>query len=163
MRNNSLIDDVKKKVLKKEINKLASAIGGQNYFLKLIEELRTEKIHPLMSKRAYFKYSNGRVEWNKVIYQDKVKLLLDILRNSTFGQNIMLEEGQKRYKSVLNLLKTLKPIRFRVIPKNIKNGAGFTIMPLEIIDSKTTTINFMFLVIFILPVHIVKKYLIARK
>ena len=42
MTNYSLIDDATKEVLKKEINNLASSIGGKNHFLQLIEEIRMD-------------------------------------------------------------------------------------------------------------------------
>ncbi len=158
MTNYSLIDDATKEVLKKEINNLASSIGGKNHFLQLIEEIRMERPHALMSKQASFKYKYGKVKWEKVLYRDKVRLLLEILKkNNGNNQNLMLEKGKKRYKTTLNLLRALGPMRFKVEPKNNNDGPGFVIAPLEIIDSKTTIINFMFEVIFFLPAYTVKQ------
>ena len=158
MTNYSLIDDVLKEKFKKEINNLANSVGGKNYFLQLIEEIRMQRPHVLISKEACFKYKYGKVKWEKVLYRDKVRLLLEILKkNNTNNQNLMWEKGQKRYKITLNLLRTLGPMRFKVEPKNNNDGPGFYISPLDIIDSKTTNINFMFEAIFFLPAHTVKQ------
>ena len=64
----------------------------------------------------------------KVLYRDKVILLLDLMEsNGPQNQNLMFEKGKKRYKSTLNLLRTIGPIRFKVEPKNNKDGPGFEI------------------------------------
>jgi hypothetical protein len=76
--------------------------------------------------------------------------------------NIFPKEGIKGYKSILNLLRTLKPITFNVQPKNKKDGPGFTIQPFDIIDEKTTFINPLFEAVFFSPVYQVKKILNAK-
>ena len=76
--------------------------------------------------------------------------------------NIFPKEGIKGYKSILNLLRTLKPITFNVQPKNKKDGPGFTIQPFNIIDEKTTFINPLFEDVFFSPVYQVKKILNAK-
>jgi len=54
-------------------------------------------------------------------------------------------------------------MKFVVSPKNTKDGKGFSISPIEIIDSKTCRLNFMFEVLFFLPVSLVKKIYIGPK
>ena len=44
------LDDLTKQNLKKEINEYALALGGKNHFLHLLEEIRKERHHPLMTK-----------------------------------------------------------------------------------------------------------------
>jgi len=165
MTNYNSLNEIVKEELKKEINYLANSIGGKNHFLQLIEEIRIEKPHALMSKHASFKYKYGKVKWEKVLYRDKVKLLIQLLKNNNNNnnQNLMLEEGQKGYKTNLNLLRTLSPMRFTVEPKNNNDGPGFIIAPLKIIDSKTTIINVMFEAIFFLPTYLVKNFFNASK
>jgi hypothetical protein len=63
----------------------------------------------------------------------------------------------KGYKSILNLLRALKPITFNVQPKNRKDGLGFMVHPFDLIDDKTTIINPLFEAIFFEPVYKVKK------
>jgi hypothetical protein len=82
---------------------------------------------------------------------------MDILRNNLNDRNLMFEKGNKRYKSVLNLLRTLGPMKFNFKPKNNNDGEGFTLQPLELIDQKTTRMNFMFEAVFFLPTHVVKQ------
>jgi len=69
----------------------------------------------------------------------------------------MLKKGDKNYKTIINFLRTLGPITFEVHPKNIKDGEGFNLHAFDIIDENTSHLNFMFDVVFFLPLYIVKK------
>ncbi|MBT5783147.1 hypothetical protein OAN38_03870 [Candidatus Marinimicrobia bacterium] len=157
MTNFNSLDDSLKEKFKYEINDLAKSFGGKSHFLQLIEEIRLEKPHPLMSKNSTFRFRHGTVKWEKVLYRDKVHLLIDLLRNNINDGNLMFEKGNKRYKAVLNLLRTLGPMKFKFKPKNNNDGEGFVLRPLELIDSKITRMNFMFEVVFFLPTHVVKQ------
>jgi hypothetical protein len=54
-------------------------------------------------------------------------------------------------------------MKFVVSPKNTKDGKGFSISPIEIIDHNTCHLNFMFEVLFFLPPSLVKKIYIGPK
>ena len=69
--------------------------------------------------------------------------------------------GDRNYKTVMNLLRTIGPMKFRVRPKNSKDGDGFTLSPIKIIDKNTCEINFMFEVLFFLPIQLIKKIFIG--
>jgi len=69
----------------------------------------------------------------------------------------MQKKGDKRYKTIMNLLRTIGPIEFEICPKNSKNGDGFILRPFDIIDDNTLHLNFMFEVLFFLPLYIVKQ------
>jgi hypothetical protein len=157
MTNYDSMDSSLKEKFKLELNGLAQSFGGKSHFLQLIEEIRLEKPHPLMSKNSTFRFRHGTVKWEKVLFRDKVYLLIDLLRNNINDGNLMFEKGNKRYKVVLNLLRTLGPMKFYFKPKNSNDGEGFVLQALELIDSNTTRMNFMFEVIFFLPTHVVKK------
>jgi len=151
------LDDLTKQNLKKEINDCALALGGKNHFLHLLEEIRKERHHPLMAKSSSFRFSYGTVKWEKVIFKDKVHLLIKMIKDRENNGNLMPKKGDRKYKTVLNLLRTLGPMKFEIRPKNNKDGDGFNLHPFDIIDENTSHLNFMFDIVFFLPIHIVKQ------
>jgi len=151
------LDDLTKQNLKKEINDCALALGGKNHFLHLLEEIRKERHHPLMAKNSSFRFSYGTVKWGKVIFKDKVHLLIKMTKDRENNGNLMSKKGGRKYKTVMNLLRTLGPMKFEIRPKNNKDGDGFNLHPFDIIDENTSHLNFMFDVVFFLPIHIVKQ------
>ena len=164
MTNYDSIDNDKKQDLKNQLIKKATLLGGKNHFLSLIEEIRMAHPHPLMAKDASFRFSKGFIKWEKVIYKDKVNLLITQIEKSGNNKNLMPEKGNKNYKTVRNLMRTIGPIKFEVRPKNSKDGEGFTFNLIKIIDKNTCQLSFMFEVIFILPIKLIKKiYIVPRK
>ena len=165
MINYDSLDKDKKLDLKIQLTKYASLIGGKNHFLSLIEAIRMSRPHPLMEKEAYFRFNKGIIKWEKVIFKEKVNLLISLIRDDDRNNNLMPKDGDRNYKTVMNLLRTIGPMKFEVRPKNSKDGSGFTINPIEIIDKNTCEINFMFEVLFFLPIQLIKKMFIgpARK
>ena len=151
------LDDLTKQNLKKEINDCALALGGKNHFLHLLEEIRKERHHPLMAKNSSFRFRYGTVKWGKVIFKDKVHLLIKMTKDRENNGNLMPKKGNRKYKTVMNLLRTLGPMKFKIRPKNNKDGDGFNLHPFDIIDENTSHLNFMFDVVFFLPIHIVKQ------
>lgn len=156
--------DVDKKInLKNQIVEHAKLFGGKNHFLTLIESLRKSHPNPLMSRDASFSYEKGSVKWGKVIFKEKVNLLIDIINKRNENNNLMPDEKTRGYKTIRNLLRTIGPMKFVISPKNTKDGKGFTVSPIEIIDNNTCQLNFMFEVLFFLPVSLVKKIYIGPK
>ena len=151
------LDDVTKEHLRKQINDCAQSLGGKNYFLQLLEAIRAEHHHPLMAKDLSFRFKHGIIKWKKVIFKDKVQLLIKLLKNSEINGNLMPKKGDKNYKTIMNLLRTLGPMKFKIQPKNSNDGDGYILHPFDIIDENTSQINFMFEVVFFLPLYIVKK------
>ena len=151
------LDNLTKQNLKKEINDCALALGGKNHFLHLLEEIRKERHHPLMAKNSSFRFSYGTVKWGKVIFKDKVHLLIKMNKDRENNGNLMPIKGNRKYKTVMNLLRTLGPMKFEIRPKNNKDGDGFNLHPFDIIDENTSHLNFMFDIVFFVPIHIVKQ------
>ena len=151
------LDDLTKQNLKKEINDCAQSLGGKNHFLHLLEEIRKERHHPLMAKNSSFRFSYGTVKWEKVIFKDKVHLLIKMIKDRENNGNLMPKKGDRKYKTVMNLLRALGPMKFEIRPKNNKDGDGFNLHPFDIIDENTSHLNFMFDIVFFLPIHIVKQ------
>ena len=73
------------------------------------------------------------------------------------NENLMPKKGDRKYKTVMNFLRTLGPMIFEIRPKNKKDGDGFNLHPFDIIDENTSHLNFMFDIVFFLPIHIVKQ------
>ena len=149
--------------LKNQLIENAISLGGKNHFFSLIEAIRIAHPHPLMAKDASFHFKKGLIKWEKVIYKDKVNLLLALTKNSDGDKYLMSEKGNRNYKIVRNLMRTIGPIKFEVRPKNIKDGEGFIFKLIEIIDENTCRLSFMFEVLFILPINLIKKIYIAPK
>ena len=161
MTNYDLLDHGKKQDLKNQLIKYATSFGGKNHFLCLIEALRLAHPHPLMAKGACFRFNKGIIKWEKVIFKEKVNLLITLIRDNDRNNNLMPKEGDRNYKTIINLLRTIGPITFEVRPKNSKDGNGFILRPIEIIDNNTCHINFMFEVLFFLPIQLIKKIFVG--
>ena len=157
MTNYKLLDDATKQYYKKQITNCAQSLGGKNYFLQLLEKIRVAHPHPLMAKDYSFRFSHGIVKWKKVIFKEKVFLLIELFKDRESNGNLMPKKGDKRYKTILNLLRTIGPMKFEIRPKNSKNGDGFILHPFDIIDENTLHLNFMFEVLFFLPLYIAKQ------
>ena len=110
-----------------------------------------------MAKDYSFRFAHGIVKWKKVIFKEKVFLLIELFKDRESNGNLMPKKGDKRYKTIMNLLRTIGPIEFEICPKNSKNGDGFILRPFDIIDENTLHLNFMFEVLFFLPLYIVKQ------
>ena len=155
MTNYDSIDNDKKQVLKNQLIKNAKSIGGKNHFLSLIEAIRVARPHPLMAKDASFRFNKGSIKWGKVIFKGKVNLLMSLVNDSNII--IMPEKGVSKYKLIRNLMSTIGPIKFEVRPKNLKDANGFKFNFVAIIDKNNCQLSFMFEVIFILPIKLIKK------
>lgn len=64
----------------------------------------------------------------QVIFEDKLNLLVKARLFEGENNNLLPKESDQAYKRALNLVRALKPIEFKVKPKNIKHGEGFTVM-----------------------------------
>ena len=163
MINYDLIDDDIKQSLKNQLIKNTTLLGGKNHLLSLVEAIRIAHPHPLMAKDATFRFNKGFIKWEKVIFKEKVNLLLMLINNSDSNINLMPKKDSYNYKTVNNLMRTISPIKFEVRPKNSKNGDGFVFNLIEIIDNNTCRLSFMFEVLFVFPVRLIKKIYISPR
>ncbi len=137
----------------------ATNFGGKNFFLHLLEAIRETKPHPLTSGNMAFDIELGSVTWNKIIFNDKLQLLLKARKNESKQDNLLPEKDEKNYKKILNVVRTLKPIVFRVTPANPEDGKGFFFQAFDIIDEHKTKLNPVFDALFFCSVDTVKKVL----
>ena len=140
----------------------ATSLGGKNYFLSMVEAMRSSYQHPLMSKESTFRFDKGVVKWQKVIFKEKVDLLILLARDEQKTNNLMPDKTEKKYKTVMNLLRAIGPMKFEAKPKNSKDGDGFIFNAIDVIDNKTCRLNSIFEIVFFVPLQIVKKILINK-
>ena len=155
---NSLTDD-EKLLYHEKLIACAENFGGKNFFLQLLEAIRETKPHPLIAANSEFKIGLGSIKWNKVIFNDKLQLLLKTRVNESAQNNFLPDTNAKNYKKVLNLVRTMKPIVFHVKPEDSDNGTGFFFQAFDIIDGHTTKLNPVFDALFFCSVGTVKKIL----
>ena len=155
---NSLTDS-EKLLYRDKLLACAENFGGRNFFLQLLEAIRETKPHPLTAANTQFTIGLGSIKWNKVIFNDKLQLLLKARVNESAQKNFLPAPEAKEYKKVLNVVRTLKPIVFHVTPALKEDGPGFFFQPFDIIDENKTTLNPIFDAIFFCSVETVKKIL----
>jgi hypothetical protein len=148
------LNEKRKIEYKSEINRYISIFGGVNFFLREIEKIRYSKSSPLMN--SHCKYNNSLISltWNKSIFKSKVLLLKD--SNFDIGENLIPLKEDKRYKTKINLLKSLKPLRFEVTFKNEKHN-NFSFPIYNNIDNDDTSFNPNFVILFFASVFEIKK------
>jgi hypothetical protein len=155
----NILTDEEKKLHHEKLLQCANAFGGRNFFLHLLEAIRETKPHPLTAGNSEFNIELGSITWNKVIFNDKLQLLLKARVNESKQNNLLPPKEEKNYKKVLNVVRTLKPIVFHVKPANKEDGSGFFFQPFDVIDENTTKLNIVFDAIFFCSVDTVKKIL----
>lgn len=158
MNFNTMTDEAKK-ALHERLLAAAASFGGANYFLQLLEAIRETKTSPLAAKNCVFSFELGTVKWDKVIFEDKLNSLTKARLFESKNNNLLPKEDDPAYKKTLNLVRALKPIEFRVKPKNIKHGQGFTTHAFEIIDETTTRLDPIFDILFFAGIDTAKKIL----
>ncbi|MDH5465366.1 MAG: hypothetical protein OEW60_07015 [Thiovulaceae bacterium] len=137
----------------------ADAFGGKNFFLQLLEAIRKEKPHPLLAKHAKFSFEMGTITWEKVIFKDKLDLLLRIRVNESKTGNLLPDKNDKNFKKVMNLIRTLAPVEFDIKPSSDVSGIGFSVKAFDMINETTTRINPLFDMLFFCSIETAKKVL----
>ena len=155
---NTLTDEEKKLHHEKLLN-CANNFGGKNFFLQLLEAIRETKPHPLTAGNSEFRIEVGTITWNKVIFNDKLQVLVKARTNESKQDNFLPKPDEKNYKKILNVVRTLKPIVFRVTPADKYDGAGFFFQAFDVIDENKTKLNPVFDALFFCSVDTVKKVL----
>jgi len=146
------------------MKKSAETLGGVNFLLNLIETMKTNRPNALLLKDKKVVSNEATIEWNKVVFKDKFEVLEETIHShkSSEGQdfNLLDVQSEKKRKKILNMIKTLSPIEFVVLPKisTEKNG-GFSFKIFDIVDDKNVKINPIFVAMFFCSVDFTKKAL----
>lgn len=155
---NTLTDD-EKKLYHEKLLECANNFGGMNFFLQLLEAIRETKPHPLTAGNSEFRIELGTIKWNKVIFNDKLQLLLKARVNESTQDNFLPNPNEKNYKKILNVARTLKPIVFHVKPVVKEDGPGFIFQPFDVFGENKVKLNPIFDALFFCSVETVKKIL----
>jgi hypothetical protein len=145
------------------LNEYARKIGGKGVFLQLLEVVRERDVHPLISNRCEFSFVRGHIYWDKVIFKDKIDLLMRERVNESQRDNFLPPISEKkRYKQALNLVKTFAPIVFEVVPKD-ESLEGFSFHAFENFEDDVVKLNPIFDAIFFCATGTIKKILDFQK
>jgi len=142
------LDSKMKQKLHEEVLSNANKLGGKNFFLQLIEDIKKEKTHPLLNKSSKFHFSKGQIVWTKSIYKDTLVLLQNTIRLVEKDENFFESLKIKAQKSTTNMMKALNPVSIEITPKDSKDGEGFTLSIIETNDKKKSEISMMYRIIF---------------
>ena len=145
------------------MKKSADSIGGTNFFLSLMEAMKEKKTNSLIYKECLVKSPEVTIKWNKIVFKDKFDVLESVIRNHKSSEdnnfNILDVENEKMKKKILNMVKTLAPIEFKITPNDSENGTGFSFKIFESIDKDSVKLNIIFVSMFFCSTDFMKKVL----
>ena len=131
-----------------EVMELATNLGGVNFFLQMIEDIKAEKPHALLNKSCVFHFSKGKLNWNKQIFKDSLDQLFTAMRKEERDGDMLNGLNPKDYKDTMNMMRTLKPILIKVTPKKEEELLGFTFPILDTSVEKKTKVSMIYKIIF---------------
>jgi hypothetical protein len=156
-------NDDTKELLNLLIKKITDSVGGANFLLGLIEEMKKHKPNALMYKHTLIESEHLSISWNKIVFKDKVDVLEEVLHSHKSSEgiefNILQNDNAKKRKKILNMVKALAPITFVVTPHNSKDGEGFDFKVFEPVQEDYVKINPVFLAMFFCSIDFTKKAL----
>ena len=145
------------------MKKCAQTVGGTNFFLGLLEAMKEKKPNPLIYSACKIESQELKITWNKIVFKDKFDILEEVVRSHKSSENqdfnLLESENLKRKKKILNMVKTLAPVEFTIMPKNLKDHAGFSFKIFETIEDDYVKINPIFTAIFFCSIEYTKKAL----
>ena len=156
MCNFNNVDEQTKEKYYFTLTEYLSAFDGKGDFFNFLEDIRGAKPHPLTIGRCIFISSSATIRWNKIIFADKIDLLIKVRTQESKTGNLLPKKDDKNYKKVLNLVRTLSPMIFEL---TTKDGRIFNISPFENIDKNTTRLDPIFDAIFFCAVNTLKQVL----
>jgi hypothetical protein len=133
----------------------AEKIGGVNFFLSMVEEIRAEKPSILLNERCKFHHSHGSVNWNKQIFRDTYHELLESVKRESRDGDIFAKVQPKDYKRVMNAIRVLKPIKIEFSGED----DSFSVEVIDTSTPKKSRISTLFKMIFIYDLGFLKKSL----
>lgn len=148
-----------KEQLHTELLNNANSIGGMNFFLQMIEDLREQRPHPLLNTTASCHYSKGTVSWSKSIYQDTLTALLNAIKYEEKKGDLLEGLAPKEYRITMNMMKALKPVSVEIKSKVDEDLDGFTFSILDTTQPKKTKVSLIFKIIFFYNIDFAKKAL----
>lgn len=152
------LDKNTKQELHSLFTEYSEIVGGQNSFLKMIEEIRDIKPSPLLNKSGAFHTSKIKVSLSKSIYKETFSTLFDAIRREEKTSDMLDGIEPKKYKEAMNMMKTLKSVIINFEVKN-EEGKSFSFPILDTSEEKKTKVTFFFKAIFFYNLNEAKKVL----
>lgn len=149
-----------KEELHKEFSSYSDILGGTNFFLKVIEEIRAEKPNPLLNKTGTFHTSKAKITLSKSIYKETFSLLFDAIRREEKNADMLDGVSTKEYKPTMNMMRTLKSVFVTVESK--ESGESFSFPILDLSEEKKTKVTFTFKAFFFYHLSEAKKALLYK-
>lgn len=150
-----------KKNIHNQLKQYCEDLGGVNFFLQLIEDIKKEKNHPLLNKTGIYHFSKGKVIWDKKIYKDTLDLLLVTIKEEEKEDYSISNYKPKMQKNILNMKKILKPVILNIKNKD-DNTVGFDLSIIDSENENNIKISFFFKIIFFYNVSFAKDALNYR-
>ena len=147
MNFNQLAEEQKQQ-LHNQAMELATNLGGVNFFLQMIEDIKAEKPHALLNKSCVFHFAKAKLNWNKQIFKDSLDQLFIAMRKEERDGDMLNGLNPKDYKETMNMMRTLKPILIKVTPKKEEELLGFTFPILDTSVEKKTKVSMIYKIIF---------------
>lgn len=141
------LDKNLKEELHKEFASYANILGGTNFFLKMIEEIREQKPNPLLNKSGMFHTTKAKVTLSKSMFKDTFSTLFDAIRREERNGDMLNGIETKEYKATMNMMRTLKSVNITIQGKN-ENEDSFSFDILDTREEKKTKVTFVFKTIF---------------
>ena len=158
MNFNQLAEEQKQQ-LHNQAMELATNLGGVNFFLQMIEDIKAEKPHALLNKSCVFHFSKGKLNWNKQIFKESTNLLFTAMRKEERDGDMLNGLNPKDYKETMNMMRTLKPVSIKVTPKKEEELLGFTFSILDTSIEKKTKVSMIYKIIFFYHIDFAKDIL----
>ncbi|RXK05361.1 hypothetical protein [Halarcobacter bivalviorum] len=151
------LDTETKEKLSSQFKEFSDILGGKNFFLTTIEEIRDIKPNPLLNKTGSFHTKKVKISLSKSLLKDTLTTLYDSIRREEKVGDMLDGINPKEYKSVMNMIKTLKPATVTFELK--ENGQSFSFNILDTSEEKKTKVTFAFKAIFFYHLDEAKKAL----
>jgi len=152
------LEESLKKEISFEISAFANAMGGKNFFLKMIEEIRAEKPNPLLNKTGVFHTSKAKITLSKSMYKDTFSILFDAIRREDRSGDMLNGIAPKEYKSTMNMMRALAKVIITVESKE-ETGGTYEFSILDTSEEKKTKVTFAFKAVFFYHLDEAKKAL----
>jgi len=152
------LDTSKKEELHHEIIAYANCMGGKNFFLKMIEDIRAVKPNPLLNKTGTFHTSKAKVTLSKSMFKETFNSLFEAIRKEEKSGDMLSGLAPKDYKTTMNVMRTLRNVSINIESKE-EGHESFDFSILDTREEKKTKVTFIFKIIFFYHLDEAKKVL----
>lgn len=150
----------KKEELNNEFTLYSKAMGGDNFLLKIVEEIREQKPNPLLNQTGIFHTKQAKIKLSKSIFKDTLTTLYEAIRREEKNGDMFDGASTKEYKATMNMIRTLRPVTVTFESKDSDESFTFNILDTSI--EKNTKVTFAFKAIFFYHLDEIKKALFFK-